>query len=170
MIDNVNKKINKRINNINDINKIITKINDEVKKRIKSIFEIVFRLKGAKLKQADLNIINAKIDDALIFAQNKIFRENKISSIKINRDKHKDFYRYVSDKLGLLERVNKLLCNIASEIEDKMDIIHRELAYIDMYEIDIDELNLVISKLNQIIIQSKKDLTNIISLEDIKQK
>ena len=114
---------------------------DEVRKNIESIFEIPFRLKKGshQLRQADLNIMNAKIDDVLIFVWNKIFKENEISSKKINRDKHKDFYRYVSNKLNLLERVHRLLCDIVSEIEDKMNIIHKDVTYIDMYKIDIDE-------------------------------
>ena len=46
-------------------------------------------------------------------------------------------------------------------------MICRDLIYSDMYKMGIDELHLINSKLNQIMRQSKEDLKNIISLEDI---
>ena len=151
-----------------DKNKIITKIMDEVRENIQSIFKTMFKLRDdPKLRQADLNNMNAKIDDALNFVWNKICRENRISSRKINRDKHKDFDTYVSNKLDLLERVYALLCDIMREIENKINMICRDLIYSDMYKMGIDELHLINSKLNQVMRQSKEDLKNIISLEDI---
>ena len=101
---------------------------------------------------------------------NKICRKNKISSKKINRDKHKDIDSYVSNKLDLLERVYALLCDIIREIEYKINMIRRDLIYRDMYKMGIDELHLINSKLNEIMRQSKKDLRNIISLADLQQK
>ena len=101
---------------------------------------------------------------------NKICRKNKISSKKINRDKHKDIDSYVSNKLDLFERVYALLCNIIREIEYKINMICRDLIYRDMYKMNIDELHLINSKLNEIMRQSKKDLRNIISLADLQQK
>ena len=123
-----------------------------------------------QLRQADLNNMDAKIDDALNFVWNKICRENKISSKKINRDKHKDFDSYVSNKIYLLERVYVLLCGIIREMEDKINMIRRDLIYRDMYKTGIDELHLINSKLNKIMKRSKKDLRNIISLDDLQQK
>ena len=164
-------KVNNEINDIKDINKIITKIKDEVGKNIQSILEIVFKLQDdPQLRKADLNSMDAKINDALNFVWNKICRENKITSKKINRDKHKDFDRYVSNKLELLERVKRLLCDIMEEIEYKIDMIHRDFIYRDMHKMDIDELHLINSKLNEIMKRSKKDLRNIISLDDLQQK
>ena len=76
-------KVNNKINNIKDINKIITKTKDEVGKNIQSILEIVFKLQDdPQLRKADLNNMDAKIDDALNFVWNKICRENRISSKK----------------------------------------------------------------------------------------
>ena len=88
------------------------------KKYIQSIFEIFFKLHDdPQVRKADLNNVNAKIDDVLNFVWNKICRENKISPKKFNRDKHKDLDRYVSNKLELFERVH-----IISEIENKIHI------------------------------------------------
>ena len=49
-------------------------------------------------------------------------------------------------------------------------MIRRDLIYRDMHKMDIDELHLINSKLTKIMKQSKKDLRNIISLEDLQQK
>ena len=150
-------KVNNKINNIKDINEIITKIKDEVGKNIQSILQIMFKLQDdPQLRKADLNNVDAKIDDALNFVWNKICRKNKISSKKINRDKHEDFDSYVSNKLDLLERVDTLLCDIIEEIEYKINMICRDLIYRDMYKMDIDELHLINSKLNEIMRRSKK--------------
>ena len=157
-------KVNNKINNIKDIKKIITQIKDEVRKNIQSLFKIKIRLQDdPQLRQADLN----KIDDALNFVWNKICRKNKISSKKINRDKHKDIDRYVSNKLDLLKRVDALLCDIIIEIQNKIIIIRRDLIYRDMQRMGIGELHLINSRLNQNMRQSKKVLRNIVSLEDI---
>ena len=163
-------KIYDKMSNINDVINIIKKINDELKKNIESIREIIFKLSDdSRLRQVEINTINAKIDDALNFVWNKICRKNKISSKKINRDKHKDIDSYVSNKLDLLERVYPLLYNII-EMEDKINMICRDLIYRDMYKMGIDELRLINSKLNEINRQSKKDLRNIISLDDLQRK
>ena len=83
IIDMVDK-VNNKINNIKDINKIIGKIKDEVRNNIKSIFKKMFKLQDdPQLRQADLDNMDAKIDDALNFVWNKIFRKNKINSKKL---------------------------------------------------------------------------------------
>ena len=170
IIDMVDK-VNNKINNMKDIEKIITVIKYEVRKNIQSIFKIMYRLRyDPQLRQAELNNVVAKIDDALNFVWNKIFRTNKISSKKINRDKHKDIDSYVSNTLDLLERMDALLCDIIKEIKYKINTIRRDLIYRDMYKMDIDELHLINTKLNEIMRQSKKDLRNIISLDDLQQK
>ena len=46
-------------------------------------------------------------------------------------------------------------------------MIRRDLIYKDMYKMDIDKLHLINSKLNEIMRRSKKDLRNIISLDDL---
>ena len=77
------------------------------KKNIESIHEVIFKLSDdSRLRQVEINTINAKIDDALNFVWNKIYRKNRISSKKINRDKHKDIDESViSNKLKLLQRM-----------------------------------------------------------------
>ena len=70
----------------------------------------------------------------------------------------------------MLKRVNALLRDIIIEIENKINMICIDLIYRDMYKMGIDELHLINSKLNEIIKRSKKDLRNIISLDDLQQK
>ena len=61
-------KMDDKMNNITDVNKIIIEINDELKKNIELIHEILFNLSGdLRLRQVEINTINAKIDDALNF-------------------------------------------------------------------------------------------------------
>ena len=75
-IDMRNKIYNK-MNNITEVISIIIKINDELKKNIESIREITFKLSDdSRLSQVKINTINAKIDDALNFLWNKIYRKN----------------------------------------------------------------------------------------------
>ena len=157
-------KVNNKINNINDANKIIAKRNDEFKKKIESIYKSMLKLhNNSRLRQVELNMIDVKIDDALNFAWNKIIRE------KINRDKHKGIDEYViSNKLNLLERVYDSINYIISGIENKINIIYKDMY--EVYEKGIDKLRLINDKVNEIMRQSNKDLRNIISLEDLQQK
>ena len=163
-------KVNNKINNINDIKKIITKIMEGVRKNLQPIYGVLFfKLKDdPQLRQAELNKINAKIDNVLNFVWNKICKENKISSKKINRDKHKDFDRYLSNKLELLERVHRLLCDIISEIENKTHTVYERMYKV--YKKGIDKLHLINSKLNEFMRKFKKYLRNIISLADLLEK
>ena len=118
---------------------------------------------NSRLRQVELNMIDVKIDDALNFAWNKIIRE------KINRDKHKGIDEYViSNKLNLLERVYDSINYIISGIENKINIIYKDMY--EVYEKGIDKLRLINDKVNEIVRQSNKDLRNIISLEDLQQK
>ena len=80
-------KIYDKMNNISEVITIIKNMNDELKKNIKSIYEIMFNLSDdSQLTQVEINTINPKIDDALNFACNKIYRKNRISSKSINED------------------------------------------------------------------------------------
>ena len=162
-------KIDNKIDNIEDTKNILIKIKDKVSKNIQSIFDKIFiKLPDdPQLRLAHLNKVDAEMDNALDFVWNKICRENEISSKKINRDKHKAFDRYISNKLQLLERVERLLSDIISEIEDRLNMICRDLNYSDIYKMGIDKLDLINNKLNHIMRQSKKGLRNIISLKDI---
>ena len=157
-------KVNNKINNINDANKIIAKRKDEFKKKIESIYKSMLKLRNnSRLRQVELNMIDVKIDDALNFAWNKIIRE------KINRDKHKGIDEYaISNKLNLLERVYDSINYIISGIENKINIIYKDMY--EVYEKGIDKLRLINDKVNEIMRQSNKDLRNIISVEDLQQK
>ena len=78
-------KMDDKMNNITDVNKIIIEINDELKKNIELIHEILFNLSGdLRLRQVEINTINAKIDDALNFVCNKIYRKNRKNRISSN--------------------------------------------------------------------------------------
>ena len=146
-------KVHDKINNITDVNKIIIKINDELKKNIESIYEIIFKLPDdSRLRQVEINTIDAKIDDALNFVWNKIYRKNRknrISSEKINVDKHKDIDESViSKKLKLLERMYSSINDIISEINNKIKMIYKDMY--KLYEKFIDKTYLINSKLKEI--------------------
>ena len=91
-------KVNNKINNITDANKIITKVNAKVKKKIELINKssLFVLQKASCLRLAELNKIDAIIDDALNLIWNMIYKKNRISSNKINIDKHEDIDGYVS--------------------------------------------------------------------------
>ena len=155
-------KINNKINNITDVNKIITKIIDELKKTIKLIYEIIFKLSDdSRLRQVELNTIDATIDYTLNFLWNKIYRKNRINSEKINRDKHKDIDEHIiSNKLELLERMDNSINDIISEIKNKTKMI-----YIKLYkasERGNNILHLINGELNEIMIQLKQNLKKIL--------
>ena len=97
-----------------------------------------------------------------------MWKKNKISSKKINRDKYKDFDRYVSNKLKLLERVDKLLNDIINEIENKVNKANENVY--KAYKKGIDKIHLANSKLSKFMRQLKKDIKKIISLADLHQK
>ena len=70
---------------IAEVISIIKKINDELKKKIESIHEIIFKLSDdSRLRQVEINTIHAKIDDALNFVCNKIYRKNRKNRISSN--------------------------------------------------------------------------------------
>ena len=137
-------KVNNKINNTTNIKIKIIKIKDEVSKNIQSIYNKTFikSQDDPQLRLAYLNKVDAEMDDALNFVWNKFCKENKIRSEKINRDKHKNFDRYVINKLELLEIVERLLSGIISEIENKINMIHKYLYKV--YNKGINELLLII--------------------------
>ena len=85
---------------------------------------------------------------------------------KINRDKNKDFDRYISNKLELLERVERLLSDIIREIEDKFNMICK----VYNNSKGINEVHLTNSKLNEFMRKLKKDIINRLSSTDLQQK
>ena len=112
-----------KINNISEVINIFMKINDELKKNIKLIYELIFKLSDdSRLRQVEINTINAKIDDTLNFVCNKIYRKNRKNRI---RSKKINICKVIS-----LERMYILSDNIISEIKNKILMI-----YLDMYEL-----------------------------------
>ena len=112
-----------KINNISEVINIFMKINDELKKNIKLIYELKFKLSDdSRLRQVEINTINAKIDDTLNFVCNKIYRKNRKNRI---RSKKINICKAIS-----LERMYILSDNIISEIKNKILMI-----YLDMYEL-----------------------------------
>ena len=71
-------KVNNKINNITDGNKIITKVNAKVKKKIELINKssLFVLQKASCLRLAELNKIDAIIDDALNLIWNMICKKN----------------------------------------------------------------------------------------------
>ena len=76
-------KIDNKIYIINKVIDIIKLKADKLKKNIESIYEILllFWLRKLQIGQAELNTINAKIDDALNFVCNDIYRKNRKNRI-----------------------------------------------------------------------------------------
>ena len=151
-------KMDDKMNNITDVNKIIIEINDELKKNIELIHEVLFNLSGdLRLRQVEINTINAKIDDALNFVCNKIYRKNRknrISSKRINLD-----------KLELLERMYISTNDMICDIKNKLLMINLDM-YL-LYEKDIDKVHLINSEIKKIMIHLKQNLKKIFSVEDL---
>ena len=151
-------KIYDKMSNITYVISIVIKINDELEKNIESIREILFKLSDdSRLRQVEINTINAKIDDALNFVWNKIYRKNRknrISSKKIKRD-----------KLKLLERMHSSTNDIIREA--KNDILMIYMNIYELYEKDIDEIRFINSEIKKIMIILKGDLKRIFSVEDL---
>ena len=142
-------KIYDKMSNINELISIIKKINDELKKNIKSIYELNFKLSDdSRLRQVEINTINAKVDDTLNFVCNKIYRKNRIRSKKV------DIFKLIS-----LERMHKSLNDI-SEIKNEIFMIYMNM--LKLYEnyaiMDVDDLHLINDELTKIMIQLKQDL------------
>ena len=154
MIENIYDKMN----NINEVFNIIIKINDELKKSIKLIYEIMRNLSDdLQSTQAEINTINAKIDDASNFACNKIYkknRKNRISSKEIN-----------IDNLNLLKIMISLTDDIISELKSKILALYK-YTY-KLYEKDVDKIHLTNSEIKEFMIQLKQDLREIFDAEDL---
>ena len=103
-------KIYDKMSNITYVISIVIKINDELEKNIESIREILFKLSDdSRLRQVEINTINAKIDDTLNFVCNKIYRKNRK-----NRKSLKVFNKH---KLILLDNMYNSSNDIISEIK-----------------------------------------------------
>ena len=144
-----------KLNNISEVINIFININNELKKNIESIYELRFKLSDdSRLRQVEINTINAKIDDTLNFVCNKIYRKNRKSSERINLD-----------KLKLLERMYSSASDIISEIKNEILMIYMEM--FELYDKDIDTIHLINSKIKKIMIRLKQDLKKIFSLKDL---
>ena len=143
------------MNNITDVINIIKKINGELKKNIESICEIIFKLSDdSRLRQVEINTINAKIDDALNFVWNEIYRKNRISSKWIN-----------IDKLELLKGTYSSTNDIISEMKNVILMIYKDIY--KLYENDIDKIHLINSEIKKVMIQLKQNFKKIFSIEDL---
>ena len=77
-------KINNKICVINETGTILAKIRTKIKKKIKLIYESMYKLKDeiysddSWLRQVELNKIDPIIDDALNFIFNMICKESRI--------------------------------------------------------------------------------------------
>ena len=151
-------KIYDKMSNINDVINIIKKINDELKKNIESIREIIFKLSDdSRLRQVEINTINAKIDDALNFVWNKIYRKNRKNRIRS---------KWINiDKLELLRRMYSSANDIISDIKNELMMIYLDM-YI-LYEKDMDKVHLINSEIKKVMIQLKQNLKKIFSVEDL---
>ena len=102
--------------------------------------------------------MNAKIDDALNFVYNKIYRKNRKNRNTINKD-----------KLLLLGEMYKSSNDIISTIKNEIFMIYMNM--FKMYEnyanMDIDETHLRNSELKEITIRLKKSLKKIFSVENL---
>ena len=148
-------KIYYKMNNIAEVISIIIKINDELKKNIELIHEIIFKLSDdSRLRQVEINTIDAKIDDALNFVWNKIYRKNRISSKWIN-----------IDKLELLRRMYISTNDIISEMKNVLLMIHLDM-YI-LYGTDMDKVHLINCEIKKVMIQLKQNIKKIFRVEDL---
>ena len=150
------------MNNINEVINIFKKINDEIKKNTESIYKKVFNLSNdSRLRQVEVNTMNAKIDDTLNFVCNKIYRKNSK-----NRKSLKTINK---DKLMLLDDMYNSSNDIISEIKNEIFMIYMNMfkLYENYANMDIDDLHLINDKLKKILIQLKQDLKEIFSAEDL---
>ena len=147
-----------KMNNITDVITIIKKINGELENNIKLISEIIFKLSDdLQLGRIQVNTINAKIDDALNFVSNKIYRKNRKNRINakwINRD-----------KLELLKRMYSSTNDIISGIKNELLMIFKDM--FEFHEKDMNKVYLIYSEVKEIMIQLKQDLKKIFSVEDL---
>ena len=146
------------MSNINEMINIIIKINDQLEKNIEQIHDILFKLSDdSQLRQVEINTINAKIDDALNFVWNNIYRKNRknrMSSKKIDRD-----------KLKLLERMHGSTIDIMIEMKNVILMIYKDIY--KLYENDIDKIHLINSEIKKVMIQLKQNFKKIFSIEDL---
>ena len=143
------------MSNINEMINIIIKINDQLEKNIEQIHDILFKLSDdSQLRQVEINTINAKIDDALNFVWNNIYRKNRK-----NRKNRMSSKKTDRDKLKLLERMHGSTIDIMIEMKNVILMIYKDIY--KLYENDIDKIHLINSKIkshDSIKTKLKKDI------------
>ena len=119
------------------------------------------------LRLAELNKIDAIIDDALNVVWNVICGKNRICSEMIDIEKHKDIDGYVSkltdvtnNKIELVNRIGEVIDHVMRDIKNETNMIDEKIHKVS--EMDNDTLHLIDDKLNEIITQSRKKLSKIV--------
>ena len=168
------EKINNKISAINKLNKRLAKVKAEVTKKVKLIYEAMCQLQDeiysddSWLRLVELNKTDAVTDDALNVVWNMICGKNRISTEKINIDKHKDIDGSVSkltdvinNKIELVNRMCESIDHVMSEIKNETNMIDEKIHKVS--EMDNDTLHLINDKLKEIINQSRKNLSKIVA-------
>ena len=113
------------------------------------------------LRLVELNKIEDILDDALNVVSKEIYGKNRISSKKINRDKHKDIDGYVSkltdvitNKIKLINKIGETIDHVMREINNETNMINEIIHKAS--EMDNDTLNFIDDKLDKIITQIRK--------------
>ena len=119
------------------------------------------------LRLAELDKIDAIIDEALNVVWNEICGKNRISPEKININKHKDIDGYVSkltdvinNKIEFVNGMGGVIDRVMSEIKNETNMIDEKIHKVS--EMDNDTLHLIGNKLNEIVTQSRKKLSKIV--------
>ena len=117
------------------------------------------------LRLAELNKIDAIIDDALNVVWNVICGKNSICSEMIDIEKHKDIDGYVSkltdvtnNKIELINKISETTDHVKREINNETNMINEIIHKAN--EMDNDTLHLIDDKLDKIITQTRKKKLN----------
>ena len=151
------KKMDDKLDNIEELIDIFVKMNDKLKKNVSYIN---LMLLGLFDESQLIYKINAKIDDTLNFVYNEIYRKNRknrknrISSNKVN-----------INKLKLLERMSDSSYDIIREALDKILIFLTKM--FGLYEKDMDKVHLIHSEIKKLMIQLKQNLKKIFNKENL---
>ena len=118
------------------------------------------------LRLAQLNKIDAIVDEALNPVSKKFHRKNRVTPEMVKIDKHKDIYGYVSkltdiinNKMALLKRICDAIDLAMSEIKNETNMIDEKIHKLS--EMDNDILLWINDQLKDFINQSGRNLRKI---------
>ena len=119
------------------------------------------------LRLAELNKIDAIIDDALNVVWNVICGKNSICSEMIDIEKHKDIDGYVSkltdvtnNKIELVNRKGEVIDHVMRDIKNELSMIDEKIHKVS--EMHNDTQPLIDDKLYEIVTQSSEKLGTIV--------